>query len=570
MARVLGSGWRNFSLERQQASRIVAPAYRNAPSTEAPGWHRNARQCDGGNLQVDFTNIKIQHILPNLTQAHNIRITMIPLQCAPPPPPSSELPGLVGAPASVRAWAASLPGIPGPSVPETRPARRQRDGDGGGDEAASAGGGRGVGGVGGRGRRPLSLQRWWAWAAPGGAGACRGRLGPRARRTGVLVGFRASPPPPAPRRATTAAAAGDTVVRLVVMSSELPALEDDSFGNVSFTHAHVKYNHALARVSPHALRSSHATLRVLDLRNNNLTAFPLAEQLAAFRRLQYLSVDDNGVEAVPEGVSGLEQLLHLSLANNRVESLHPRALTSLPSLLHLDLHSNRLLALPPQLSALPALRSLLLWDNPFTTLPAGFLGGLHSLEFLDLSYTGVKEIQPTLANHLLRPLVFNLKRTPITELTSSAFINGFLGGLHSLEFLDLSYTGVKEIQPTALATPTSVPWFVNLKRTPITELTSSAFINGSLPYWLDLRETGLRSLDQSFQAILQHMASKNIVHIDWGKPQLWLENEDLACDCSIKWLVTNATLLKHVSGRCNDKNINLRFLDPDYFNIFCF
>lgn len=48
MARVLGSGWRNFSLERQQASRIVAPAYRNAPSTEAPGWHRNARQCDGG------------------------------------------------------------------------------------------------------------------------------------------------------------------------------------------------------------------------------------------------------------------------------------------------------------------------------------------------------------------------------------------------------------------------------------------------------------------------------------------------------------------------------------------
>ncbi|XP_037772647.1 leucine-rich repeat-containing G-protein coupled receptor 4-like [Penaeus monodon] len=310
---------------------------------------------------------------------------------------------------------------------------------------------------------------------------------------------------------------GDAVVRLVVMSSELPALEDDSFGNVSFTHAHVKYNHALARVSPHALRSSLATLRVLDLRNNNLTAFPLAEQLGAFRRLQYLSVDDNGVEVVPEGVSGLEQLLHLSLANNRVESLHPRALTSLPSLLHLDLHSNRLLALPPQLSALPALRSLLLWDNAFATLPAGFLGGLHNLEFLDLSYTGVKEIQPT-----------------------------------------------------ALATPTSVPWFVNLKSTPITELTTSAFINGTPPYWLDLRETGLRSLDQSFQAILQHMASKNIVHIDWGKPQLWLENEDLACDCSIKWLVTNATLLKHVSGRCNDKNINLRFLDPDYFNIFCF
>ncbi|ROT73898.1 hypothetical protein C7M84_007623 [Penaeus vannamei] len=432
-----------------------------------------------------------------------------PIQ-APPPPPSSELPGLVGAPASVRAWAASLPGIPGPSVPETRPARRQRDGDGGGDEAASAGGGRGVGGVGGRGRRPLSLQRWWAWAAPGGAGACRGRLGPRARRTGVLVvrGRRACAWRTARARAWWWTAPWRWSARRraglprVAAAARAPPGDDSGGGG--------RHGGAPRR---HELRAAGARGRLVRQRELHARA----RQLAAFRRLQYLSVDDNGVEAVPEGVSGLEQLLHLSLANNRVESLHPRALTSLPSLLHLDLHSNRLLALPPQLSALPALRSLLLWDNPFTTLPAGFLGGLHSLEFLDLSYTGVKEIQPT-----------------------------------------------------ALATPTSVPWFVNLKRTPITELTSSAFINGSLPYWLDLRETGLRSLDQSFQAILQHMASKNIVHIDWGKPQLWLENEDLACDCSIKWLVTNATLLKHVSGRCNDKNINLRFLDPDYFNIFCF
>lgn len=212
-----------------------------------------------------------------------------------------------------------------------------------------------------------------------GAGAevlvdCSMALEPRA----VVQGFRASPPPPADAPGDGDGSGGDAIVRLVVMSSELPALEDDSFGNVSFTHAHVKYNHALAVVSPLALRSSHATLRVLDLRNNNLTAFPLAEQLSAFRSLQYLSVDDNGVAAVPEGVSGLEQLLHLSLANNRVESLHPRALTSLPSLLHLDLHSNRLLALPPQLSALPALRSLLLWDNPFATLPSGETPAAHA------------------------------------------------------------------------------------------------------------------------------------------------------------------------------------------------
>lgn len=177
----------------------------------------------------------------------------------------------------------------------------------------------------------------------------------------VAQGFAQSPPPQRKY----------SIVRLVVMSSELPGLDDHSFGNVSFTHVHVKYNHGLGRVSEDALGASRGTLRVLDLRNNNLTAFPLSATLRVFKKLQFLSLDDNEVRDVPASVSGLGSLVHLSASNNLLQELHPSALTSMPALRFLDLHSNRLTYLPPQLAYLTALRSLILWGNPIASLPHG-------------------------------------------------------------------------------------------------------------------------------------------------------------------------------------------------------
>lgn len=383
----------------------------------------------------------------------------------------------------------------------------------------------GESGWGGRNRVPWSGSGQWVNSRGGRSSVCGPPCVCVVETNGVMLvdcsmaqdpnnlvhGFAVAPPPPPPPSNK------EIVVRLVVMSSELPALKDDSFGNVSFTHVHVKYNHGLGHVSENAFRSSRPSLSVLDVRNNNLTHFPLSN-LNDFQQLQFLSVDDNGIDQVPNGVSRLASLVHLSASNNRISSLEPMAFTSMPNLQFLDLHSNRLTSLPDQLGLLPALRSLVLWGNPITTVPQGSLRGLQSLEYVDLSYTDIKDLR----------------------------------------------TG-------SLTTPTTSPWFLSLQRTPVLEITGASFMNGTLPSWIDLRDTRIRSLDQSFfQSLLHHMADQNIVHTDWGKPQLWTHNEDLACDCSIKWLVTNTTLLHHVSGRCNDKNIKLRFLDPDYFNIFCF
>ncbi|KAK7085496.1 hypothetical protein SK128_025254, partial [Halocaridina rubra] len=176
----------------------------------------------------------------------------------------------------------------------------------------------------------------------------------------VVQGFASAPPPPPQVK--------NSIVRLVVMSSELPALDDDSFGNVSFTHVHVKYNHGLGRVSADALRASRSSLKVLDLKNNNLTTFTQVS-LKSFQELQFLSVDDNAISVVPDRVSGLASLVHLSASNNRLSSLEPLAFTSMPNLQFLDLHSNNLTSIPDQLALLPALRSLVLWGNPITTIP---------------------------------------------------------------------------------------------------------------------------------------------------------------------------------------------------------
>lgn len=302
-------------------------------------------------------------------------------------------------------------------------------------------------------------------------------------------------------------------VRLVIMGSELTALH--SLGNTSITRIHFKYNPGLSHISSAALLPSTSTLLVLDLRNNNLTS-PLNID-GSFERLQFLSLDDNALDTIPQWVSNTPSLVHLSLANNVINHLAVAALTTLPRLQFLNLHKNRL-ASPPANMRLPMLRSLVLQGNPITSLPPDVFWELPSLEYLDLS--------------------------------------------HSL---------VSQLPPRCLSTPTTRPWLLSLAHTPLQTLPAAAQQGGNPALWMDLRGTLISSLDEAaFRPMLAAMALTNVVHADWGRPQLWLHNSALSCDCSAKWLTTNSTLLRHASGRCNDKNIQLRFLDPDYFNVFCF
>ncbi|XP_018021440.1 leucine-rich repeats and immunoglobulin-like domains protein 2 [Hyalella azteca] len=306
---------------------------------------------------------------------------------------------------------------------------------------------------------------------------------------------------------------GTSEVRLVIMGSELTAL--NSLGNISITRAHFKYNPSLSFIAETALLSSAESLLVLDLRNNNLTS-PLNIE-GDFMNLQFLSLDGNILETVPEWVNGCKSLLHLSLANNLITHVAPGTLNNLPNLQFLNLHKNMLTS-PPGNLKLPSLRSLVLQANP------------------------------------------------ITEMTPGAWHD-----LKSLEYVDLSYSELSTLQEGSLSVATERPWLISLAHTPLTHLPQHAWLGGVLAHWVDLRGTHITTLDErDFRPLLSSMALKTVVHADWGRPQIWFHNDVLSCDCDAKWLATNATLLRHASGRCNDKNIQLRFLDPDYFNVFCF
>ncbi|CAL4171624.1 unnamed protein product, partial [Meganyctiphanes norvegica] len=279
----------------------------------------------------------------------------------------------------------------------------------------------------------------------------------------IYQGFAAAPPLVPPPGAIT---------RLVIMSSELTYMQEDSFANVSFSHIHIKYNHALASLTPDALRSSESSLRVLDLRNNNLTEVVLP--LAAFKELQFLSLEANGLHEAA-AVALMPSLLHLSLANNILHHMPSHALTGLPELQFLDLHSNRLQVVPPQIANLHNLRSLLLAGNPITTLHAGMLSGLNNLEVLDVSETLVS----------------------VPESGS-------------------------------LATPTSSPWLLNLRNTPLQKLPFKSFGTGILPAWVDLRNTEVSDLmEEDFRPLLENMEVLNIIHTDWGQPQIWASSDHL-------------------------------------------
>ncbi|XP_076035622.1 uncharacterized protein LOC143021784 [Oratosquilla oratoria] len=305
--------------------------------------------------------------------------------------------------------------------------------------------------------------------------------------------------------------------QLVLQSSEITRLPPDAFGGVAFHSVHAKYNHALGPLEEGVLRASYNTLRVLDLRNNNMTSFALSD-LRSFEGLEFMSLDDNKVLLLPAWVSGLPRLVHLSLANNIIAALHPEALKGMPALQFLDLHSNRLASVPKAIGDLPNLRSLLLWGNPITTLEPGCVGGLQSLEYLDLSHT----------------LISTLKEEHLWTNTTS-------------------------------------PWFLSLHQSPISTIHPRAFHPDHLPFWLDLGDSQVTTLEQEvFLPLVKHMAKQYVVHTDWGKPQIWLTNDVLTCDCSAKWIITNVTLLRHVTATCTHKNIHLRLLDSDFFNIFCY
>jgi len=174
-------------------------------------------------------------------------------------------------------------------------------------------------------------------------------------------------------------------------------------------------------------------LHTLILIDNRIPELP--DSIASLP-LQVVSLENNGLSAIPEVLFQLSQLRDLSLARNLLTEI-PEQLFGLKYVEKLNISNNRLMSLPEQIGNLNALRQLKMGNNPLFKLPThlfhckkledlaingacltkipGAVGQLALLENLDLSNNELTALPVEIGRcHQLRRL--NLNRNKLTKL----------------------------------------------------------------------------------------------------------------------------------------------------------
>lgn len=137
--------------------------------------------------------------------------------------------------------------------------------------------------------------------------------------------------------------------------------------------------------------------------------------------LHRLDLTANSIDNLPPAIfSGLGQLTHLQLGNNRMNFIADRALEGLLSLAHLNLSNNRISSLPPELfNEARNVREVFLQNNSIDVLAPGLFNELAQLMVLDLSHN---------------------------QLTSDWINSGTFRKLKNLVYLDVSHNLLERLE----------------------------------------------------------------------------------------------------------------------------
>jgi Leucine-rich repeat (LRR) protein len=128
--------------------------------------------------------------------------------------------------------------------------------------------------------------------------------------------------------------------------------------------------------------------------HNQLSALP--RELFMLETLTHLDLDNNSLQGhLTEAIGMLTSLSHLSIAENRIESL-PSELCAIKSLEELLLDGNKLSFLPPNLGLLTRLRTLSATRNNLLELPSS-LGDLRKLRLLNVESNKLKKLPAELS-----------------------------------------------------------------------------------------------------------------------------------------------------------------------------
>ncbi len=120
----------------------------------------------------------------------------------------------------------------------------------------------------------------------------------------------------------------------------------------------------------------------IDYLNLDGCSFTNVDALASFTNLKWLRLNDNRLDALPDGLSNLKKLRRLYLRGNPLDEM-PRAIEGMDSLASLDISETRISSIPEWFAGKRGLEHLQLSRTGITRLP-GDLSAWKSLKSLQL------------------------------------------------------------------------------------------------------------------------------------------------------------------------------------------
>ncbi|XP_043917832.1 leucine-rich repeat and immunoglobulin-like domain-containing nogo receptor-interacting protein 2 [Protopterus annectens] len=315
--------------------------------------------------------------------------------------------------------------------------------------------------------------------------------------------------------------------------------------------------------------------RILDLSKNKLKAIN-PEEFSAYTHLEEIDLSDNIISSVEPGAfNNLNNLRYLGLKSNRLKLIQLGVFAGLSNLTKLDISENKIVILLDYMfQDLHNLRSLEVGDNDLVYISHRAFSGLLSLQHLTLEKCNLTVVPTDALSRLHNLVSLRLGHLSINALHAFAFKKLFhlkyleidywpfldmlppnsLYGLN-LTFLSITNTNLSTIPHTALKHLVYLT-HLNLSYNPISTIEAGMFLDLVRLQEFHVVGAQLRTIEpHAFQGLkflhvlnvsqnLLETLEESVFQSPKSLEFLCIENNPLACDCRLLWILQRQHSLK--------------------------